>query len=157
MRKSVYGFELPGDLGSVMAFVEALSFDLGSFIFPSWTCLGGLTARLVFSGLWPLALMAAVALGLLGLEAARKGPLQRALLRSLEAAVFISFCVLPSVTRSLFLAFQCESIGYDDLASPPEFRPYLSASLNVECYSSEHAPIYTTAVSYTHLTLPTKA
>ena len=145
VRKSVYGFELPGDLGSVMAFVEALSFDLGSFIFPSWTCLGGLTARLVFSGLWPLALMAAVALGLLGLEAARKGPLQRALLRSLEAAVFISFCVLPSVTRSLFLAFQCESIGYDDLASPPEFRPYLSASLNVECYSSEHAPIYTTA------------
>ena len=145
VRKSVYGFELPGDLGSVMAFVEALSFDLGSFIFPSWTCLGGLTARLVFSGLWPLALMAAVALGLLGLEAARKGPLQRALLRSLEAAIFISFCVLPSVTRSLFLAFKCESIGYDDLASPPESRPYLSASLNVECYSPEHAPIYTTA------------
>ena len=48
----------------------ALSFDGGLFIFPSWTCLGGLTARLVFSGLWPLALMVAVALGLLGLEAA---------------------------------------------------------------------------------------
>ena len=139
VRKSVYGFELPGDLGGVMAFFDALSFDVGSFIFPSWTCLGGLTARLVFSGLWPLGLMAAVALCLLGLEAARKGSLQRALLRSLEAAIFISFCVLPSVTRSLFLAFKCESFGYDDLASPPESRPYLSASLNVECYSPEHA------------------
>ena len=51
VRKSVYGFELPGDLGGVMTFFEALSFDLGAFIFPSWTCLGGLTVRLVFSGL----------------------------------------------------------------------------------------------------------
>ena len=145
VRKSVYGFELPGDLGSVMAFFDALSFDVGSFIFPSWTCLGGLTARLVFSGLWPLGLMGAVALCLLGLEAVRKGSLQRALLRSLQVAIFISFCVLPSVTRSLFLAFKCESFGYDDLASPPESRPYLSASFNVQCYSPEHAPIYATA------------
>ena len=143
VRKSVYGFELPGDLGSVMAFFEALSFDVGSFIFPSWTCLGGLTARVVFSGLWPLALMAAVALGLLGLEAARKGPIQRALLRSLEAAIFISFCVLPSVTRSLFLAFKCESFPYDDQLG--ERRKYLSASLNIECYSADHEPVYTTA------------
>ena len=145
VRKSVYGFELPGDLGGVMTFFEALSFDLGAFIFPSWTCLGGLTVRLVFSGLWPLVLMAAVALCLIGLEAARKGPIQRALLRSLEAAIFISFCVLPSVTRSLFLAFKCESFGYDDLASPPELRTYLSAQLNVECYSSNHVPICTAA------------
>ena len=79
------------------------------------------------------ALMAVVALCLFGVEAARKGSLQRALLRSLEAAIFISFCVLPSVTRSLFLAFKCESIGHDDLASPPESRMYLSASLNIEC------------------------
>ena len=147
VRKSVYGFELPGDLGSVMAIFEALSFDVGSFMFPSWTCLGGLTARLVFSGLWPLGMMAAVALGLLGLEAARKGPVQQALFRSLEAAVFISFCVLPSVTRSLFVAFQCESFGFDDSARPPEStRTYLLASLNIECHTSaEHELIYITA------------
>ena len=145
VRKSVYGFELPGDLGAVMSFFDALSFDVGSFIFPSWTCLGGLTARLVFSGLWPLGLMGAVVLCLLGLEAVHKGSLQRALLRSLQVAIFISFCALPSVTRSLFLAFKCESFGYDDLASPPEKRRYLSASFNVECYSPEHAPIYATA------------
>jgi hypothetical protein len=146
VRKSVYGFELPGSLGGVMEFFDALSFDVGSFIFPSWTCLGGLTARLVFSGLWPLALMAAVALGLCALEAARKGSLQQALVRSLEVFVFISFCVLPSVTRSLFVAFQCESFGYDDSARPPESRTYLSASLNIECHTSaEHKLIYITA------------
>ena len=144
VRQSVYGFELPGSLSGVMAFFDALSFDVGTFIFPSWTCLGGLTARLVFSGLWPLVLMAAVALSLLALEAARKGSsFQRALLRSLEAAIFISFCVLPSVTRSLFLAFKCESFPYDDQLR--ESRKYLSASLNIECYSADHEPIYTTA------------
>ena len=146
VRKSVYGFELPGSLGGVMAFFDALSFDVGSFIFPSWTCLGGLTARLVFSGLWPLALMAVLAFCLFGLEAARKAPIQRALVRSLEAFVFISFCVLPSVTRSLFVAFQCESFGSDDSARPPESRTYLSASLNIECHTSaEHELIYITA------------
>ena len=144
VRKSVYGFELPGSLSGVMAFFDALSFDVGTFIFPSWTCLGGLTARLVFSGLWPLALMAVVALCLLALEVAHKGGSpQGALLRSLEAAIFISFCVLPSVTRSLFLAFKCESFPYDDQLR--ESRKYLSASLNIECYSADHEPIYTTA------------
>jgi len=144
VRQSVYGFELPGSLSGVMAFFDALSFDVGTFIFPSWTCLGGLTARLVFSGLWPLVLMAVVALSLLALEAARKGgSFQRALLRSLEAAIFISFCVLPSVTRSLFLAFKCESFLYDDQLR--ESRKYLSASLNIECYSADHEPIFTTA------------
>jgi hypothetical protein len=144
VRQSVYGFELPGSLSGVMAFFDALSFDIGTFIFPSWTCLGGLSARLVFSGLWPLALMAVAALCLLALEAARKGgSLHRALLRSLEAAIFISFCVLPSVTRSLFLAFKCESFLYDDQLR--ESRRYLSASLNIECYSTDHEPIYTTA------------
>ena len=144
VRQSVYGFELPGSLSGVMAFFDALSFDVGTFIFPSWTCLGGLTARLVFSGLWPLVLMAVVALSLLALEAARKGgSFQRALLRSLEAAIFISFCVLPSVTRSLFLAFKCESFPYDDQLG--ERRKYLSASLNIECYSADHEPVYTTA------------
>ena len=126
VRKSVYGFELPGDLSRAVAFFQALSFDVGTFIFPSWTCIGGLTARLAFSGLWPVVLLLAVTLGLLALEVARKGDLQRARMRSLEAAVFISFCVLPSVTRSLFLAFQCESFGFDDFASPPESKLYLS-------------------------------
>ena len=55
VRESVYGFEMPGELSSWLRFSEVFSFDLGNYIFPSWTCVGGLTTRLVFNGLWPLA------------------------------------------------------------------------------------------------------
>ena len=145
VRYSVYGFELPGEMRGVMGVFEAFSFDIAAFIFPSWTCLGGLAARVAFSGLWPLVLMLAVALALVAREKARKGSIQTAALRSLEIAILVSFSVLPSVTRSLFLAFQCETFGYDDLSSPPESKTYLLASLNVECNSADHVPIYATA------------
>lgn len=163
VRSSVYGFELPGEMSAIMEVFQALSFDLGSFLFPSWQCIGGLTTRLTFSGLWPLVLMGMVALCAFLLEAARKetGSFQTATRRSLEAVILISFCVLPSVTRSLFLAFQCESFAYDDFATDENGDPaptsvlYLSASLNVECYdylqsggSTDHAPILATAWTF---------
>jgi len=145
VRKSVYGFELPGEYDGAMSFFDVLAFDVSTFIFPTWTCLGGMVVRLVFSGLWPLLMMFVIALCLLGREAVRKGSLINALLRTLEAFIFISFCLLPSVTRSLFVAFECKSFGYDDLASPPDIRSYLTASLNIECYKDDHKPIYQTA------------
>ena len=138
---------LPSGLSDWLSVLEPLGFDLGSFVFPDWKCVGGLTTRLAFSGLWPLVLMLAVALALTVREAARKGSLQSAALHSLEAAVFISFCVLPSVTRSLFLAFQCQSFGFDDLAS--ETKSYLTASLDIECTASgAHQPIVALAVGF---------
>ena len=145
VRYSVYGFKLPGEVGRVMGVFEAFSFDVAAFIFPSWACLGGLTTRLAFSGLWPLVLMLAVGLALAAREKARKGSMQTAAVRTLEIAILVSFSVLPSVTRSLFLAFQCETFGYDDLASPPVSKTYLLASLDVECNSDDHKPIYATA------------
>ena len=102
VRKSVYGFELPGDMSAIMALFEALSFDIGSFLFPPWTCIGGLITRLAFSGLWPIALMGLAAACLFSLHASRRGSssFQTAKRRSIEVAILISFCVLPSVTRS---------------------------------------------------------
>ena len=123
-----------------------LGFDIGSFIFPDWKCVGGLTTRLAFNGLWPLVLMLAVALTLAAHKAARKASVRSAALRSLEAAVFISFCVLPSVTRSLFLAFQCQSFGFDDLKR--ETKSYLTASLDIECSSAAHQPSIALAVGF---------
>ena len=131
VRESVYGFTLPSGLSDWLSVLEPLGFDLGSFIFPEWKCVGGLTTLIAFNGLWPLALMLAVALALTARKAARKGSIRSVALRSLEFAIFISFCVLPSVTRSLFLAFQCQSFGFDDLAS--ETKSYLTASLDIEC------------------------
>ena len=100
---------LPSEFSDWLSVLTALSFDVGSFIFPDWKCVGGLTTRLAFNGLWPLVLMLAVALALAARNAVRKSSIKAVALHSLEAAVFISFCVLPSVTRSLFLAF-----GFDD-------------------------------------------
>ena len=135
---STSGFSLPNELSDWLSWLEVLSFDVGSFIFPSWTCVGGLSTRLVFNGIWPLLLIVVVTLALLARAAVRKHNLRAALLRSLEVAVFISFCALPSVTRSLFLAFQCESFSF----ASDEFKSYLTASLNVECTSSgEHGSV----------------
>ena len=139
VRESIYGFSLPKELSEWLSMFEVLSFDVGSFIVPSWSCVGGLTTSLAFNGLAPLVLMAAMALALFAREAAHKRDFAGALLRSLQVAIFISFCALPTVTRSLFLAFQCESFGYDDQEDSK--RSYLTASLNVECGSSEHSPI----------------
>ena len=65
---------------------------------------------------------------------------------------------LARYCRRLFLAFQCESFGFDDFATDengelaPVSRLYLTAALNVECYaylrpggSTEHVPILVTA------------
>ena len=137
---------LPSGLSDWLSVLEALDFDLGSFIFPDWKCVGGLATRLAFNGLWPLILILVVALALAAREAARKGSIKSVALRSLEFAVFISFCVLPSVTRSLFLAFQCQSFGFDDLTS--ETKSYLTASLDIECSSGAHQPIIALAVGF---------
>ena len=127
--------------------LKPLDFDLGSFVFADWKCVGGLTTRLAFNGLWPLVLMLVVALALTVRDATRKTPIRNAALRSMEAAVFISFCVLPSVTRSLFLAFQCQSFGFDDLTS--ETKSYLTASLDIECTGSgAHQPIIALAAGF---------
>ena len=142
------GFSLPSELSDWLSWLEVLSFDVGSFIFPSWTCVGGLTTRLAFNGLWPLVLMIAVASALLAHAAVRKSSLRAAMLRGLEASILISFCVLPSVTRSLFLAFQCESFGFDDIAGE-DSKAYLTASLNVECTGDgEHGSIIALAVVF---------
>ena len=55
---------LPSELSDWLPVFTSLSFDVGSFIFPDWKCVGGLTTRLAFNGLWPLVLMLAVALAL---------------------------------------------------------------------------------------------
>ena len=138
---------MPGRLSNWLTVLAPFSFDVGSFIFPDWKCVGGLITRLAFNGLWPLMLMLVVALALTAREGVRKGSLQSAALRSLEGAVFLSYCVLPSVTRSLFLAFQCQSFGFDDLAS--ETKSYLTASLDVECSGTgAHQPIVSLAAVF---------
>ena len=138
---------LPSGLSDWLSVLEPLGFDVGSLMFPDWKCVGGLTTRIAFNGLWPLVLMLAVALALAAREAVRKGSIKIVALRSLKAAVFVSFCALPSVTRSLFLAFGCQSFGFDDLTS--ETKSYLTAhERDIECFSGAHRPIIALAVGF---------
>ena len=125
---------------------ELLSFDVGSFLFPSWSCIGDLGVRIAFNGLWPLVLMLVMASVMMMRAAVRRSSVHKALLLGLEVAIFISFCALPSVTRSLFLAFQCESFGWDDVEATT--RSYLTASLDVECSTEGHASIRNLAVFF---------
>ena len=150
---------MPSELSDWLSWLEVLSFDLGSVIFPSWTCVGGLPTRIAFNGLWPLVLIATVAVARAAVRACSRSRVQPSApeadndglsgtLRSLEVAVFISFLVLPSVTRSLFLAFQCESFGFDDIMGQAP-KSYLTASLNVECTSDgEHGSIIALAAIF---------
>ena len=83
-----------------MSAFDALSFDLGSFIFPSWTCVGGLFTRLAFTGLWPLVLIVAVALVHLARAAVRKSDLRAALPRSLTITARVHICRHASWART---------------------------------------------------------
>ena len=135
---------MPDELSDWLSWLDALTFDVGSFIFPSWVCVGGLTTRLAFNGLWPLLLIVVMTV----LFVLRKIDLQTAMMGSLEVAVVVSFCVLPSVTRSLFLAFQCESFGFEDLAGQ-EPKAYLTESLDVPCTTDgEHGSIVALAAVF---------
>ena len=105
----MYGFSLPGELSDWLSVLELFTLDIGELLFPSWTCVGGMTMRVACSGLWPLGLVVTVALALSAREALSTGSLRRAAMSSLQAAIFILYCLLPSVTNALFLALQCEN------------------------------------------------
>ena len=145
VRKSIYGISIPAELVQWLSGLEVFSFELGGFLLPSWTCAGSLTTRLLFTALWPLGLILAVTIALISHEALRKGTLRRALTRSVEPAILISFFLLPSVTNTLFLALPCETFHYNDVAKNSTSKMYLSASLDVECSSTDHVRIHTTA------------
>ena len=161
MRESVYGFTFSGPdeimsrVNEPLERVDAVfSLDIGRILFPSWTCLrtfpllegkgAALRLRIGFTALWPLVLVLLGALAhsfnallkqmLLALCCKKATPcrsLGLAIRSSLGAFVFVTFCMLPSVTRSLFLAFECEEFGFDD--GRGKKRSFLMASFDVEC------------------------
>jgi hypothetical protein len=55
--------------------------------------------------------------------------------QSIYAAIFIFFLALPSVSRYIFLARQCESFGYNDADGTR--RSYLRADLEVRCSAED--------------------
>jgi hypothetical protein len=139
---TVYGVQLPEQFTGWLNFMDALNLDVLDLTLPS-PCLGSMTTRLLFSATWPYAL-ALMIIGIVMLHTAvhrtliepRAGqgdaPLFELLKqRALYTIILVFYLVLPTVSRSLFRARQCESLVHDDSART--FRSYLLADLRINC------------------------
>ena len=77
VRERIFGFSPPAELSGWLSAFEIFNFNLGAFIFPDWKCVGGMTTRLAFLGLWPIALMIAVAFAFLAREVWCRGSVRQ--------------------------------------------------------------------------------
>ncbi|EOD23669.1 hypothetical protein EMIHUDRAFT_239307 [Emiliania huxleyi CCMP1516] len=141
----VYGVRLHEDFTRWTDFMDAISLDLLGLTYPD-ACIGSMGDRLLLAGLWPIfsimlggAALACCALAewlLSGRADALRRDLVRATLRRLLYwAILVAYLVLPSVSRSIFKARQCESFNVDDLTA--ERRSYLVADLDVLCSADD--------------------
>jgi hypothetical protein len=63
--------------------------------------------------------------------------LYRSVLSGIPTFILVTFCVLPSVSRSIFETWSCESFGNDD--SSGGTTAYMRTDLSVECGGEEHS------------------
>jgi len=142
----VYGVTLPSEL---TAWMRAFSFiGFGVDVLVSRECVGSAIRVLLAGTLWPFALIAALQLLLIvrafavrGAGGCRPAHVQKLLYRSVLSGIptfiLVTFCVLPSVSRSIFETWSCESFGNDD--SSGGTTAYMRTDLSVECGGEEHS------------------
>jgi hypothetical protein len=125
-----------------MNFMDGINLDVLSLTLRS-ACLGSMQIQLVFSALWPYALVLFV-VGLVMLHAtadrvlckhrARQTATSLSQLlrqRALYTNILVTYLVIPTVSRSLFRTRTCKSFDHDDSARTS--RSYLLADLGVNC------------------------
>lgn len=137
----VYGVRLDDEFTGWLDFVDVIGLDLLDLIYPG-SCLGSMKWRLLFSALWPYAAFLLLSFGIaVHALVARRGheafsfrkTLRTVLMRCLYALILIFYLVLPSVSRSIFKARQCESFTYDDETG--KRISFLLADLSLTCNS----------------------
>jgi len=154
----VYGVRLHEDFTRWTEAFDAISLDLLSLTYPE-SCIGSMRERLLLGALWPIAFIllgcSALAFHALGvwLVSDRKlasvddlrndlstmaietrevrSSCVRTTLNMLYWAVFVAYLALPSASRSIFKAKQCESFLTNALTR--ERRSYLVADPDVLC------------------------
>jgi hypothetical protein len=138
---TVYGVQVD-QFRKRLSFMDAINLDVLELSLPS-ACLGCMKKRIVFSATWPYAFVLFV-VGLVTLHTTAERKLLKNNARNAEvlmlqllrqrafyAVILVFYLVLPSVSRSLFRARQCESFEYDDNARTS--RSYLLAELKIDC------------------------
>ena len=138
----VYGVRLHQDFRSYYSFLRLFDFNIVDFVLPG-TCVGSLSRRITVTALVPFGMtLCAIFLTMavrtvqyvrMGAKISLAGT--RIWGQLLYAAIFIFFLALPSVSRYIFLARQCESFGYDDASG--ESRSYLLADLDIRCSAKD--------------------
>ena len=141
----VYGVHLPSEFASWTHFLNHFAEQISGLLIPT-ACIGSMATRLLVAALAPL-LFIALAHGaivarnvLLDRRAGKPDTLWTHLhpRRALPIALVVSYCVLPSVSRTICSVWHCESFGYDDLAEPKKRIAYLVADRSIECNSGDH-------------------
>jgi hypothetical protein len=140
---TVYGVQVPDQFRGWLSFMDVINLDVLDLTLPS-TCLGSMTLRLIFSATWPYVLTLMV-VGIMSLYAVlRRAPLKPSsdqgtapllkLLRqrALYAVILVFYLVLPTVSRSLFRARQCEAFAHADSGNYTS-RSYLLADMRIHC------------------------
>jgi len=141
----VYGVHLHKDFTRWTNFVDAISFDLLGLAYPN-ACIGSMRDRILIAALWPIAaiMLGGTALACYALtewllsdrtENLRRGLIRNAQSRLLYLAIIVAYLLLPSVSRAIFKAKQCES--YDINVFSGEIRSYLVADLKVLCSAAD--------------------
>lgn len=141
----VFGVSLPPEYYAVMEWMEWISLDVLAFAMRV-ECLGAFSERLGLTALVPLAALAAVVAGTVGVGVLQAKLLSdapadqrpalgeaawRSTLPTLPFVLIALFALVPSISMRIFSSFSCESFGYDDALG--ERRAFLLADLAVEC------------------------
>jgi hypothetical protein len=151
----VYGVQLPSDYTGWLSAFSWVHIDIQELVVPS-ECLGGPRMQLLVGGLWPLFAVALLQLVLLVGDVAvavwHKASLRSArvwkagLLRGLPFAIFLSYCVLPSASRSTFQTWACESVEASDATG--ESVSFMRSDMSVECSGGVHSQLETISVIF---------
>ena len=144
---SAFNVSSPDDLEFLTEWLEA-PLKLGADLLIPGRCFGGYLQRMLFSTLWPFALLAPVtvvsfAAGALKsshrrdrLSATVRGGLKKVGLNALPLMLVLTFVMLPSCANRIFRTYLCDEFRIDDDSGLT--RAFLHDDLRMECYTSEH-------------------
>lgn len=155
----VFDVTVPEGLEHYTDWLSVLEFpvDLGLDVAIPSQCFGSYSSRLWLGSCWPIAILFAFALCILGWKLAQQhhnpGATQKAtdVLRaafqeSLPLALWLTFVLVPSTAARIFETFLCSPFEYDFAAS--ETRRYLHRDLSLSCDGSEYQATKSVAIVF---------